>query len=183
MSDELNDTLLKRLLKVLVAYQLVSLLILGIWVWRTFNHDDWTVMGVPQIVLEWSLIGAIAGALFRLSSYPRLSATDKAQLYLWVIAKPFVGVAFGGVVYFVAVGGVLVLQGSADVDHPQLLAALGFLAAFSDRFGLSVLERLSLSETGGGRSRRRNDAILVASESAAGEQPPAVTEEARAAKA
>lgn len=147
MAEELlSEHLLKRLLKLLVAYQLVALLILALWSYLTFNKGDWTVMGVPQMVLEWSLIGAVAGALFRLSSYPRLSATERAELYLWVLAKPFVGLALGAIIYFLAVGGVLVLSGKPDVERRELLAALGFLAAFSDKFALSVLSRLSITK-------------------------------------
>jgi hypothetical protein len=111
----------------------------------TWNDSDWTLLGVPQVVLEWSLIGAIAGAQFRLSSYLKLTIEERASLYIWLIAKPFVGTAFGGVIYFTAVGGMLILKGDPKIDHEEILAALGFLAAFSDRFALSTLDRLSLS--------------------------------------
>jgi hypothetical protein len=145
VEESLNEPLLKRLLILVVVYQLVALGILGLWSYLTWNEADWLVIGVPQLVLEWSLLGAVAGALFRLSSYPNLSASEKAELYLWVLAKPFVGIAFGGVIYFLAVGGVLVLTENAELNRRELLAALGFLASFSDKFALSALGRLSLS--------------------------------------
>ncbi len=143
MADSISEPLLKRLLVIVVAYQVVGLLVLSAWVYVTFGKNDWTLMGVPQLVLEWSLVGAIAGALFRLSSYPRLSEPEKAELYLWILAKPFVGVALGAVIYFLAVGGVLVLNGKAEVQHMELLSALAFLAAFSDKFAFSMLSRIS----------------------------------------
>jgi hypothetical protein len=95
------------------------------------------------MILEWALIGAVAGSLYRLSTYPRLSPIERAELYLWVLAKPFVGVALGAVIYFLSVGGVLVLNGEAKVVHKELLAALAFFAAFSDKFAFSVLDRLA----------------------------------------
>jgi hypothetical protein len=146
-SDILGETLLKRLLIVVFVYQFVAITVVGAWSWATWNESDWTVIGVPQMILEWSLIGAIAGALYRLSSYPKLTAQEKGVLYIWVLAKPFVGTALGGVIYFAAVGGVLMLKADAEIGHYEILSALGFLAAFSDRFALSVLDRLSLSTT------------------------------------
>jgi hypothetical protein len=98
---------------------------------------------MPKWSLNGPLVGAIAGSLYRLSSYPNLSAAERAALYLWVVAKPFVGVAMGAVIYFLAVGGVLVLSGKPDVTQRELLAALGFFAAFSDKFAFAVLSRLS----------------------------------------
>ena len=154
MGDLLTGSTLHRLLKVLVAYQVVAIAIIAIWSYVTFDKPDWTIIGVPQMVLEWSLIGAVAGSLYRLSSYPRLSQVEKAELYLWVLAKPFVGVALGAVIYFLAIGGVLVLNGEAKVAHRELLAALGFLAAFSDKFAFSALDKLS--SFGQRKSERRS---------------------------
>jgi hypothetical protein len=154
-SDLLGEALLKRLLVIVIIYQIVALALIGTWSVFTFNKPDWIVLWVPQSVLEWSLIGAVAGALYRLSSYPRLTAQEKASLYLWVVAKPFVGTALGGIIYFLAVGGVLVLKGDSHIDHPELLSAIGFFAAFSDRFALSVLDRLSFVSAGHSRTTRQ----------------------------
>ena len=143
MDDVLTDATLGRILKLLVAYQIVALVLIAGWTYVTFDKDDWTLIGVPQVILEWALIGAVAGSLYRLSTYPRLSSMERAELYLWVLAKPFVGVALGAVIYFLSVGGVLVLNGEAKVVHKELLSALAFFAAFSDKFAFSVLDRLA----------------------------------------
>jgi hypothetical protein len=143
MDDVLTDATLGKILKLLVAYQVVALVLIAGWTYVTFDKDDWTLIGVPQMILEWALIGAVAGSLYRLSTYPRLSPIERAELYLWVLAKPFVGVALGAVIYFLSVGGVLVLNGEAKVVHKELLAALAFFAAFSDKFAFSVLDRLA----------------------------------------
>lgn len=156
MEDSISEPLLKRLLTIVIAYQIAALLVLGAWIYITFNQDDWTLMGVPQIILEWALVGAIAGALFRLSSYPRLSTSEKAELYIWILAKPFVGVALGAVIYFLAVGGVLVLNGKPEVHHMELLSALAFLAAFSDKFAFSMLRRISLFEKDQSKSKNKS---------------------------
>jgi hypothetical protein len=145
--DILGESLLKRLLFIVAAYQLAALALIAVWSVQTWNGSDWKVIWVPQAVLEWSLIGAVAGALYKLSNYPKLTDQEKARLYLWVLAKPFVSTALGSIVYFIAVGGVLTLKGNADIDHPELLSAMAFFAAFSDRFALSVLDRLSFSIT------------------------------------
>jgi hypothetical protein len=142
-NNPLSDKLLKTLLAIVIVYQVVAIAIIVAWSVVTWNQPGWTVLFVPQFVLEWSLIGAVAGALFRLASYPRLTAQEKATLFLWVLAKPFVGTAFGGVVYFLAVGGVLILQGNPTIAHPELMAAIGFVAGFSDRFAFSAMDRLS----------------------------------------
>ena len=143
MDDVLTDATLGKILKLLLAYQVVALVLIAGWTYVTFDKDDWTLIGVPQMILEWALIGAVAGSLYRLSTYPRLSPIERAELYLWVLAKPFVGVALGAVIYFLSVGGLLVLNGEAKVVHKELLAALAFVAAFSDKFAFSVLDRLA----------------------------------------
>ncbi len=143
--DILGEKLLKRLLFIVVIYQVAALTAIALWIIVTWGKPEWTVLWIPQSVLEWSLIGAIAGALYRLSSYPKLSEQEKATLYLWVLAKPFVSTAFGCIVYLLAVGGVLALKGDPTIDHREILAALAFFAAFSDRFALSVLDRLLFS--------------------------------------
>jgi hypothetical protein len=143
MDDVLTDATLGKILKLLLAYQVVALVLIAGWTYVTFDKDDWTLIGVPQMILEWALIGAVAGSLYRLSTYPRLSPIERAELYLWVLAKPFVGVALGAVIYFLSVGGLLVLNGEAKVVHKELLAALAFFAAFSDKFAFSVLDRLA----------------------------------------
>jgi hypothetical protein len=60
------------------------------------------------------------------------------------LAKPFVSTAFGCVVYLLAVGGVLMMLKGDAATTKEILAALSFFAAFSDRFALSVLDRLLL---------------------------------------
>jgi len=143
-SDILSEKLLKRLLFIVVIYQATALTGIASWVVATWGKDEWIVIWIPQSILEWSLIGAVAGALYRLSSYPKLSEQEKATLYLWVLAKPFVSTAFGCVIYLVGVGGVLMLKGDPAITHREMLAAIAFFAAFSDRFALSVLDRLLL---------------------------------------
>jgi hypothetical protein len=139
----LSERLLKRLLFILVVFQATALLAITDWVVATWGKEEWVVLWIPQSILQWSLIGAIAGALYRLSSYPRLSEQEKATLYLWILAKPFVSTAFGCVVYLLAIGGVLMLfKGNSARTNMEMLAAVSFFAAFSDRFALSVLDRL-----------------------------------------
>lgn len=147
MSDDiLNDKLLKRLLGLIVLYQVVALLLVGGWTYYTFNKEEWTILWVPQSVLSWSLLGAVGGVLHRLASYPRLSSAERAELYLWSIVKPFLGTAFGGIIYFLTSAGVLVLKSDATITNTQLLCAIAFVAAFSDRFSLGVIEKITKTE-------------------------------------
>jgi hypothetical protein len=152
----LNEPLLKKLFRLTLVYQLLALAIIGTWAFVTFGKSDWKIIWVPQAVLEWALIGSVAGVLYRLSRYTRLSASEKAELYLWAITKPFLGTAFGAVIYFLAVGGVLVLNGTPEIKHTELLAGLAFIAAFSDRFSISVLERFTQFDSS--RSKHQHDA-------------------------
>ena len=148
MSDDfLSDKALKRLLGIVILYQIAGLFIVAISTFITFGKDDWIILWVPQSVLEWSLIGAIGGVLSRLSSYPHLSKDEKAELFLWSIVKPFLGTAWGGVIYFLASAGVLVLKGNAAIDNIQFLCAIAFIAAFSDKF--SRLYRIAYANVRG----------------------------------
>ncbi len=50
MNTSLNEELLKRLLRITIAYQIIGLLIITIWVVITFNKSSWILIGVPQSV-------------------------------------------------------------------------------------------------------------------------------------
>ncbi|MCX6677317.1 MAG: hypothetical protein NTU95_05150 [Methanothrix sp.] len=67
--------------------------------------------------------------------------------YVWVITKPFIAMVMGGVVYFIALGGGILIglpqTGSLPTNTIYLLCAFAFIAGFSEEFSLDLINRLT----------------------------------------
>lgn len=117
---------------------------------RIWNVPDIFIAYVPMAIWEWAFIGGMIGVLYRLA-YQRNTAGFK--LYTWIIAKPVIGTAMGAVVYFLAMGGAVLVGGRLPTRPndltPQVaesiywLNALAFIGGFSDRFSIDLINRFT----------------------------------------
>ena len=112
------------------------LIVVSIAVWQ---HQDYVIAYVPVPILEWGFAGGMAAVIHRLGYRKHKLVSD---LLPWIVARPVVGFFMGGVVYFIAmVGGVLV--GKSITAQTQLaLNAVVFIAAFNERFANALFGRL-----------------------------------------
>jgi len=146
----------KKLLILAILFDIVLLLIMGSLTYVVWGKPDYIIMYVPVPILQWSFAGGMIAVLYRLA-YQR--NTPGIRLYIWAVAKPIIGLFMGALVYFIALGGGLLL--SAQLKDQQLqnihwLNALAFIGGFSDQFSIGLISRLVSTSSG---EQRDNTAI------------------------
>ncbi len=152
--ESTSSRLTTHMFWVALVYQLCAIGGLAITSYLVWNKAEIRIMFVPLAVWQWSFLGAVSGVLYRISVHPGSEPQEKRDLYMWAIARPFIGTALGGVIYFLAASGMLALSGKADIQNIQLLCGISFLTAFSDGFSQRLLDKVMGSIAGPQRQRR-----------------------------
>jgi hypothetical protein len=140
----------RRLLWLTTAVATILLIVLGVISYCIYGQKtEIFIMWVPIAILEWAFAGAMVSVLYRLA-YRRHLESVGLSLYTWVVAKPFIGLFTGALVYFVALAGAKLLDGhlptSAD-DNPQgfrtvlWLNVVAFVGGFSDELSIDLIKR------------------------------------------
>jgi hypothetical protein len=84
-----------------------------------------------------------------------------ASFKLWYICKPIIGCIFGWFMFLAYYVGLVSVQGaSPDVKNPQVPYAIAFLAGFSERFTIRIIDRLMTVLTAGddkGGDKKKDD--------------------------
>ena len=144
----------KRLIWIAIIYDIILLGIMGIAsivLWN-YPHPPVIIAFVPVEILEWSFMGGMVAVLYHLA-YKQKNL--EIEFVAWIIAKPIIGLVMGGVVYFIALGtGVLLGINQNGINQnllPQntiyLLCTFAFIAGFSDRFSIDLINRLVSKST------------------------------------
>lgn len=142
----------KRLLWLTVIVAAVLLLVLAavsylIWprdangalIWKA--EDGIIIMWVPIAILEWAFAGAMVSVLYRLAYRKSIQRVD-LELYTWAIAKPIIGLFMGALVYFLALAGAKLLDGSPEALKKALwLNVVAFVGGFSDELSIGLINR------------------------------------------
>lgn len=105
------------------------------WGWATSIKDF--------IQAAWfGALGGVTIGLFGL--YSHLQARDFDSKYeLWYICKPIMGAIFGWFIFMVFYVGILsVGEQAGGVPNPLLLYVIAFLAGFSERFTIKIVDRI-----------------------------------------
>lgn len=132
-----------KLLKLEIGY-LVFLLLLG---YVTYKWPDFVLWkGLVEYPLQTAWFGALGGITIAIYGiYEHIHLRDFDPKYeLWYICKPLMGAIFGWFVYLIYFIGIISVQGldSANINHPELPYLIAFLAGFSERFTLRLIDRL-----------------------------------------
>lgn len=109
------------------------------------------IFGIPLSVIMWGAAGSLAAILYRF--YTEKDRINFAPEVRWLIARPMIGIIMSAVVYIAIVSGLILLgaspriadqASSAPVPKGQLEVywALAFLAGFSDKFYIGVINLL-----------------------------------------
>ena len=122
------------------------------------------IFGVPSSVLLWGAAGSLAAILYRF--YTKYGDIRFATEFRWLIARPFIGIIMGGVVYIALNSGlVLLATGGAGSNatpttgiHNQAFWIVAFRAGFSDKFYLGVIDLL-VERTGSTKQPNTNTVI------------------------
>lgn len=132
------------LLWIELAY-LAAILFFG---YVTFKFPEfWLWKGLVTLSAKTAWFGALGGASVALYGiYSHVQARDFDSKYkLWYVSKPIIGAIFGWFVYLVYYVGLVSVQGTAkplDVAIPFVPYAIAFLAGFSERFTVQIIDKL-----------------------------------------
>ena len=137
----------------LLWVELVYLLLLVSVGYLTIRYPDyWLWAGLIGLNARAAWFGALGGVTIGLYGvYSHIAAKDfDVSFRLWYICKPIMGAIFGWFVVLVYYVGLVSVQGSStDVKSPQLPYAIAFLAGFSERFTIKIIDRLMTVLTAG----------------------------------
>jgi hypothetical protein len=131
----------------LFCLQLTCLLVLLSLAYLTFKWPGyWLWAGVVTLHTKTAWFGALGGIAVGLYGlYTHIQARDFDPAYrLWYLSKPIVGAIFGWFVVLVFRVGIVSLQGVGDqeIKSPLLFYVIAFLAGFSERFTIKIIDRL-----------------------------------------
>jgi hypothetical protein len=114
------------------------------------------VFGVPLSVVMWAAAGSLAAILYRF-----YTSTGQIRFNVevrWLIARPVIGIIMGAVVYLALISGLVLIGAGPSSTTINPLAPPGrlefyyvvaFLAGFSDKFYVGVINLLTEKFQGG----------------------------------
>lgn len=142
-----------RLLYIQFGYLFV-LLALGFlahklpWLWILKGFITWQVGEAWFISWQagtawFGALGGVTIGIFGVFSHIRERNFDP-MFELWYISKPIVGAIFGWFVVVVYVVGLLAIQGQVkwQTSNPLLLYVVAFLAGFSERYTIQIINQI-----------------------------------------
>jgi hypothetical protein len=107
------------------------------------NFWLWQGMLNQYVKAAWfGALGGVAVALYGLYSHVQVRDFD-SRFTLWYLCKPVMGSIFGWFVYFVYFLGLISAQGvDAKINTPAVPYAIAFLAGFSERFTVQIIDKV-----------------------------------------
>lgn len=137
----LAEPLAWKLLSIELAY-LLLLLFLGYLTHKWPAYPLWAGFITLHSATAWfGALGGVSVALYGL--YSHIQARDFDPKYeLWYICKPIMGAVFGWFVFLIYYVGFCAVQQNVDIKNPLVLYVIAFLAGFSERFTIKIIDRL-----------------------------------------
>lgn len=135
-----------KLLLIEISY-LVALLLLGYFTYKWPHFVLWDGLTDYPISMHlhtvwFGALGGITIAIYGIYEHTHLRDFDP-KYDLWYICKPLVGGIFGWFVYLIYYLGLVSVQGTAAKPNtPELPYIISFLAGFSERFTLKMIDKL-----------------------------------------
>lgn len=123
---------------------LAVLLLIGYAVHKSPDFWLWSgLIGLGAKTAWYGALGGIAVGLYGIYSHVQVRDFD-FEYKLWYLAKPVMGAIFGWFVYLVYFVGLVSVQGGASVDvkTPAVPYAIAFLAGFSERFTVKIIDKV-----------------------------------------
>ena len=139
-----SEPLIYRLFALELGY-LALILLIGYLAYKWPGPSFWMWSGLVNIQSGAAWYGAIGGATVGLYGlYSHIQARDFDPKYrLWYIAKPVTGAIFGWFVFLIYYLGLVSVQGTGpSVKTPEVPYVIAFLAGFSERFTIKIVDKL-----------------------------------------
>jgi hypothetical protein len=131
------------------ALAVMSLYVIVIVVSAVLTNNSPSLLGtrvfhVPLFVILWGAAGSLAAILYRF--YTEQGQIRFASEFRWLIARPIIGIIMGAVVYLALFSGLILVSASGpaggDDMRREAFCIIAFLAGFSDKFYLGVIDLL-----------------------------------------
>jgi hypothetical protein len=123
---------------------------LAVWLivaYGTFKFPEWWlwngIISQGTIAAWYGALGGITIGIFGIYNHVKVGDFDP-RFRLWYICKPFIGGIFGWFSYGLYVIGFVTVQKSdiTDIKNPMFVYIVAFLAGFSERFILRLIDKL-----------------------------------------
>lgn len=133
-----------KLLWVELGY-LALLIVLGYATHKWPNFRLWSGLLNLHSATPWfGALGGVTIGIFGL--YSHIQARDfDPKFTLWYICKPIMGAILGWFTFVIYFTGLIAVQGATDLQNVKnrlILYIIAFLAGFSERFTLKIIDRL-----------------------------------------
>jgi hypothetical protein len=123
---------------------LVALLVSGYLIHKYPGNPLWKDFVTLSLKTVW--FGALGGTTIAIYGiYNHIQKRDfDPQYTIWYICKPVIGGIFGWFVNLIYVLGFVAIQGHGtdQIKTPQIAYLIGFLAGFSERFTIKMIDKL-----------------------------------------
>jgi hypothetical protein len=137
------EPLVRKLFCIEITY-LIILLLLGYLTFKCPNFSLWRDLINIQIQCVW--FGALGGVTIAFYGiYTHFQARDFDPKYsYWYYCKPIMGGIFGWFIYLIYFVGLISVQNlsEAKIQNPQVPFVIAFLAGFSERFSIKMVDKL-----------------------------------------
>lgn len=138
-----GESLATRLLWIEIGY-LFALLLFGYLTLKWPDFEIWKGLINQSLQTAWfGALGGITIAIYGIYSHVQQKDFDP-KYKLWYLCKPIIGAIFGWFVYLIFFLGLLSVQGVGPdkMARPELAFLIAFLAGFSERFTIKMIDKL-----------------------------------------
>lgn len=138
-----GESLASKLLLIEMVYLFV-LLLLGYVTIKWPDYEIWKGLINQSLQTAWyGALGGITIAIYGIYSHVQQKDFDP-KYKLWYICKPIIGAIFGWFVYLIFFLGLVSVQGVGPekMARPELPFLIAFLAGFSERFTIKMIDKL-----------------------------------------
>ena len=151
--DSDNATKFRKCMTVYYGCWMLLLVGVGWWLKQSGAGND-SVCGFGSTYWRYLLMGALGGLTIAIWGMIEHSASldfDRAYA-VWYWLKPIIGAVMGLVAVLTVMAGLFAVQGKQEIQSEKALYIVAFLAGFSERFFVRIIDKLMTTLLGGDQS-------------------------------
>lgn len=129
----------KRIILYEILWLSILLILIPVIIWRTGEEGSFLLAWVPIQYYLWGGVGGVTAALLGFVRHSAERDLD-IQFIHWYYIKPIFGLVIGPIIYLILACGILAVGVSISQINQQLFLLIAWLAGFSERFSLGMLD-------------------------------------------